>query len=132
VSQLPAILDAVEKFITFFVSTFGVGGTVAVAVTFLLLSFGWRLYQDWRKKQEVNELVAEKERSIQRLAEDNRMWRALFLKQEKGLSDRQIESLIMRGAGLEDGPTTQHALEGEAPLAQRTAGTEPVTHARKG
>ena len=54
----------------------------------------YRIYNDKRRDQEYNLALDEKERTIQRLADQERTWRELFLKEKFNLNDNEIEKII--------------------------------------
>lgn len=77
------------------VAAFGPVGTVLLLLAVVALSAGWRFYQDKRKDREFDLLIAEKDKTIQRLASQERSYRAIFFKEKMGLSEDEIRMLIM-------------------------------------
>jgi len=96
--QLPDedVLDAIGRLFQALVDAYGPVGTLGILVVVVALFTGWRMYQDYRSGKEYRALTAEKERTIQRLAEDNRLWRTLYLKEEHGWTDEQVNQFVLR------------------------------------
>jgi hypothetical protein len=94
--ELPDVLQTVNQLLELLISHFGPWGTIVIIFGALLLAVGLRLYNDWRKDKEVKALIDEKDRTIQRLAESERTYRALFLKEKAGWTDEQVERFIVR------------------------------------
>lgn len=94
--ELPDVLQTVNQLLELLISHFGPWGTIVIVFGALLLAVGLRLYNDWRKDKEVKALIDEKDRTIQRLAESERTYRALFLKEKAGWTDEQVERFIVR------------------------------------
>jgi len=105
------------------IGTLGVAGTLAVAVLLVIASGALKRYNDRRKDRDANAALDEKERSIQRLAEENRMWRALFLKDKCGLSPEEVDRIVLKNE-FPDAPTARRALEGEATKSPRKKSNE--------
>lgn len=93
--DLPEILNAIGGLVEALVAAFGPVGTVILLLAVVALSAGWRFYQDRRKDREFNLLIAEKDKTIQRLASQERSYRAIFFKEKMGLSDEELQMLIM-------------------------------------
>ena len=86
------LVTAVVELLNLLFQRLGVAGTITVFV--LLLAY--RLWGDHRRDKNYNRALDEKERSIQRLANQERQWRILFLKERSGLEEKEIEDLILR------------------------------------
>lgn len=93
--ELPDLLVAVQELLDFLITSFGPWPTVILVVVVISAAFGFRLYNDKRRDREIDMLIAEKDRTIQRIAESERMYRALFLRQQTDWSDEQIERFVM-------------------------------------
>ena len=104
------LLDAIEKLLNMLVSTFGVWPTLFFILMVPLGIVGWKYFQVWRADKETDKALDEKERTIQRLANENRMWRTLMLKEKYGLSDEQIRLLVVQNDPV-DGKTSRENLE---------------------
>jgi hypothetical protein len=100
------------------IGTLGVKGTLAVAVLIVVASAAVKRYNDVRKDRDANAALDEKEKSIQRLAEENRMWRALFLKDKCGMSPEEISRIVLKNE-FPDAPSARKALEGDATKSPR-------------
>lgn len=94
--ELPEFLEAVNRLLELLIGNFGAWPTVALIVVFIIAAFGFRYYNDRRRDREIDLLIAEKDKTIQRLAESERMYRALFLRQQTDWSDEQIEQFILK------------------------------------
>lgn len=108
----PDLIKALTRLLEVMVSSFGALGTIGIFVFLLLVAFLWRRYNDWQKDKTTDALLAEKERTIQRLAEESRNFKILFLKHQLGWTDEQINLFIMKNEFI-DGVTARKALEGE-------------------
>ena len=73
-------LEAIAKLVKALVEIFGVKGFLSFLLLIIVLSIGKRIYNDRRKDNEVNLALDEKDRTIQRLAEDKRLQRILIFK----------------------------------------------------
>ena len=89
------VLNAFSHLIEVFVASFGRIGTVLMFVGMLLVAVAWRLYNDRRKDKEINAAVLEKNRTIRRLAEQERNYRILFFKDKAGWTDEEVERFIV-------------------------------------
>jgi len=94
--DLPEFLRAIEGLLQILLSSFGPWGTIVLITLAVLASFGFRVYNDRRRDKEIDALIEEKDRTIQRLADSERMYRALFLRQQTDWTDDQIERFIMQ------------------------------------
>ena len=92
--DLDAIIKAFTELLKVLIGTFGPLGTAIFLVIFLILSIAWRLYNDRRKDKEISEALKEKDRAIQRLAEDNRVYRIKDL-MSQGWTEDQIEKFVL-------------------------------------
>ncbi len=94
------IIEAVTKLLELLFRVLGVGGTIVVAIVFILLSVAWRIYNDKRKEKEINLALAEKDRTISRLAAQERVWRIQFFKEAKGDDNHHYLVFTGRLVGL--------------------------------
>ena len=90
------ILNAIIQLIEVLIKHFGTLGTIGILVFVLLISIGWRLYNDKKNREESEALLEEKDRTIQRLAEQERSYRALFFKKFAGWEEKDIERFILK------------------------------------
>lgn len=95
----------------------------------LVITGGWKIYNLRRKDREVNLALKEKDRTIQRLAEQERNFRILFFKEKGGWTDEQIKQFVMKNE-FEDVPSARKELEGEQP-AEKGPTTKPSRRSRK-
>jgi len=114
------IIKAATRLVETLVANFGAKGTIAIAVSLLLVAFLWRRYNDWQRDKTTNALLAEKDRTIQRLAEEARNFKILHFKHQLGWTDEQITLFIMKNEFV-DGVTARKALEGESSTVKETA-----------
>lgn len=94
--EIPPILEAVNHLLEQLFSSLGPWPTLFLLVFLALLTFGFRVYQDWRKEQEVDQRIKDKDRTIQRMAAELRMYRAAYFSDVEGWSDEKIERFIFR------------------------------------
>ncbi len=85
----------VKMVLDWLIANYGAGGTVTIFLGACIIWFLFRLYTDWRKDKEVHLTLDEKEKTINRLANDNRELRAMFLKQVLKWSNQDISDLII-------------------------------------
>lgn len=89
------VIEAVTALLKFLFATLGVGGTVAVVIVFIVVATCFRLYNDWKKDKEVNQALAEKDRTIARLAAQERVWRIQDFK-AKGWTEDEIDKYLIQ------------------------------------
>ncbi len=78
------------------IANYGQTGTLLI-VLFILVVIGlWRWYNDWKSEQRVNQLLKEKDITIQRLAKSEREWKILYYKEVLKWSDKQIEQFFIK------------------------------------
>jgi hypothetical protein len=122
-------LDALRNLIQSLVNIFGTWGTIGIIVGLVVISGGWKIYNIWRKDKEVNLALQEKDRTIQRLAEQERNLRVLFFKEKCGWTDEQVDRFIMKNE-FPDVPSARKELEGEQqtpkPEAKKRRGKKDV------
>lgn len=88
-------LAVLKQILELLLQYFGPYGLVGVAFGSCVLIFLYRLYCDYQKRQEVNLALEEKEKSIQRLANEVRMYRATVLKEKFKWSEEEVERLLI-------------------------------------
>ncbi len=89
------MLDAIRKILEIVFNTFGSSGTIFFVILIFFLCFGWRKYNDSRKDKDTNTALAEKERTIQRLSNEVRFWKEVYLSENKGWPPEKIERLLI-------------------------------------
>ena len=92
--DVKGILDAFNGILNTLLNNYGPAGTLAILIGLVVLSFGWRLFTDWRRERKIDRALAEKEETIQRQAKEIRMYRALFFKEKAGWDDNLINKFI--------------------------------------
>ena len=90
------IIEAIIKLLELLFQTLGVGGTFVAIVVAVGASAAWRIYNDKKKEKEIDKAIAEKDRTISRLAAQERAWRIQFFKEAKGWTDEQIDKYIVQ------------------------------------
>lgn len=108
------VIESVVKLLSFLFETLGVAGTIAATVLVVIVSAGWRIYNDRKKEKEINLALQEKDRTITRLAAQERVWRIQFFKESMGWTDEQIEKYILQN-DLPNIPAMRKELEKERP-----------------
>jgi hypothetical protein len=111
------VINALNNLVKSLVAIFGAWGTIGIAAGVLIVTGGWKIYNIRRKDREVNLALKEKDRTIQRLAEQERNFRILFFKEKAGWTDEQIQQFVMKNE-FEDVPSARKELEGESPPAR--------------
>ena len=89
------VINAIANLFNVLVENFGSAGSVIILFILVVAFYSYRLYIDKRKDKYIQALLKEKDRTIQRIAEQERNYRVLFLK-EKGMSDDEIERFVIR------------------------------------
>lgn len=108
------LLNAASHFIDVLVSIFGTRLTGFILVFLFFFSIWYRRWQQNRRDKTYQLLVAEKERTISRLSEENLNYRVLVLKQIAGWSDDQLERFVLHNVIREGVVDTAQALKGES------------------
>lgn len=109
------ILKAITKLVELLLSNYGPWGTLLIFAAFIALGVAYFIYNEHRKEIKTEMLLREKDKTIQRLNEEARLYRTLFFKENLGYTDEQVERLIIRNSGdFEDGPDARRALEKKA------------------
>jgi hypothetical protein len=109
--QTVKAIQLAQEIINALIKYFGPTGTLGIiALGYIIFSIAPRLYADYRKDREINLALEEKEKSIQRLANDNRNWRAIFLKEKLKWSDEEIERLIITNSFENPKEAREHLL----------------------
>lgn|SRR5690554_506968 len=90
------LIDALRALLEALISRFGPGGTILLIGGFFLAFAARRVYLDWRADRLMNQALAEKERSIQRIADQEREWRVYFMMKDGKMTRREAEKIILR------------------------------------
>lgn len=106
------LVTALKGLLAYLISQFGPNGTLILilgAVLFLALR---RLYLDHRADSLTTQALEEKERTIQRIANQERQWRLYFLIKEGNLSRKEAEKLVLQNE-YSTPKESREALEGK-------------------
>jgi uncharacterized membrane protein YccC len=104
-------LQSARELLTLLLDRFGAGGTIALVVVVLLALFAWRRYSDWRTDRMIDRALAEKERTIQRLANQERTWRRFFLTQHLNIPAEEVDRLLLLEGNYQDAKEARTAVE---------------------
>lgn len=107
--DLPEVIKAISALLQLLINAFGPLGSLGIVALAYVAVVGGRIYNDLRKDKEVNMVVAEKERTIQRMANIERDLRVQLLK-ERGWPSGDIERLVIQ-AEFDDPISARNALE---------------------
>ena len=110
-------LDALDKLVHSLVGIFGPWVTLGLVAAVIAITGAWKIWNIKRKDNEVNLALKEKDKTIQRLAEQERNFRILFFMEKCGWSDEQIQQFVMKNE-FEDVPSARKELEGEKSKAE--------------
>ena len=91
----PELLQETGRLLDFLIERFGADKTLWLIIGTVVFLAVRRLYLDWRAERVLNRLLEEKERSIQRVANQERQWRIYFL-MHMGMSREEAERLIVQ------------------------------------
>lgn len=89
------IFQAINELLKTCVELLGYNLTVVLIFLVPSLLFLYKVYNDWTKRREVNLAIKAKDETIQVLAEQNRQFRVIELK-EKGWNDDAINNVVMK------------------------------------
>jgi len=109
VEEVTKLLEALGKLV----------GVLGATQTVLLVAaiIAYSLYRDFRERKHSREVEDEKERTIQRIAEENRTYRRYFFKLQ-GMSIEEIDKMMGEGSR-------------PLPLDSKTIGQLPAKTAKK-
>lgn len=111
------IIDALSRLVQVLIDSFGKIPTIVGILLFLAVAIAWRVYSDKRRDKMIDALIAEKDRTIQRLAESERQFRVHFFKEQAGWSDDEVNLFVMKNE-FQNTPDARRSLE------DREKGTE--------
>lgn len=111
--QFAKILEQLRRLLEVLIQSFGVRGTLILVIAFVVLSIVYRVYRDRRQDRYIKALLEDKDRQIQRLAEQERNYRIHFFKLS-GWTDAEIDQFVMKNE-FSDVPSARRALQGEEP-----------------
>lgn len=116
-------INAITKLAEFLVTHLGVYGLLGVPIGLFL---AW-LFVGWLRSRTESALVAEKEKTIQRLANDNRELRVVVYKEVHKWSDEEVEKFIIRNEHP-DGASTRRELEAQKQPQLASSAATPKGH----
>lgn len=92
------VIKALNEFFQTLANLFGAERLFWFLVILLIASFIWKIWAEKRKDRDTNLALKEKDRTIQRLAAENREHRILIFKKIHGFSDDEIEKFILKNS----------------------------------
>lgn len=117
-SDYAEVINALNNLVKSLVAVFGAWGTIGLIAVILVITGGWKIWNIKRKDREIDLVLEEKDRTIQRLAEQERNYRILFFKEKFGWTDEQVLQFVMKNE-FKDVPSARRELEGETPSAKQ-------------
>jgi hypothetical protein len=111
IDEINEFLPPIEKALNLLVGTFGPWGTVILVALVLATLFFWKVYKDRQADEARNLALAEKERTIQRLANQERTWRRLFMTQVLKLPPDEADKLLLLEGNYENAKEAREAIE---------------------
>lgn len=121
--QFAKILEQLRRLLEVLIQSFGVRGTLILVIAFVVLSIVYRVYRDRRQDRYIKALLEDKDRQIQRLAEQERNYRIHFFKLS-GWTDAEIDQFVMKNE-FSDVPSARRALQGEEPSVKTEEVAQP-------
>jgi hypothetical protein len=106
------LLNAASHFLEVLVSIFGRQITGLILLFLFIFSIAYKRYKIHQNEKSHRAVIEEKERTIQRLAEENRNYRVVILKSVAGWTDDEVDRFVMKDE-FKDGVAARKALEGE-------------------
>jgi hypothetical protein len=76
---------------------YGSNVTLAIILGAPAVFVAIQVWREWRKEADVKLALQEKDRTIDRLASENRMYRVTLFKDKLGWTDEQIERFLIKG-----------------------------------
>lgn len=105
-------MDASGRLLPLFIQSFGAAGTVWLMAGVVTVLGARRLYMDWRTDRHIKRLLKEKERTIQRIANQEREWRIYFVMRDHGMTLEEAQALIAQNNYSTPQESREH-LEGQ-------------------
>jgi len=104
--SLPELAASAE----WLVSTIGVTWTCVLIIFFPCLAFAWWLWVSSRRDRGWEMALGEKEKSLQRIANECRAWRSLYLQKVNGMTEDEVQRHFIENEFM-NGAESRHALE---------------------
>jgi predicted membrane protein len=92
---LKEVLEVLVKLLELLFKYFNPTVVLVLIVAIPLVFFAYKIYTDWIKRKETNEVIKAKDETIQILNEQNRQLRVIQLKNQ-GWDDDAIEAVVMK------------------------------------
>lgn len=87
------LINAITNLISTLVEAFGAKGCIIILAITAIATVIWKIYIHRRKDAAYKALIAEKDRTISRMQDENKVYRIAELKQ-RGWSDADIKKYI--------------------------------------
>lgn len=94
--QDPKVPEGLIPFLDWFYTHYGRWPTLGLIFLLPAGFIGLQIWQHRRKDRSDNAALQAKEDTIQRLAEDNRMYRAVLFKEKFGWTDEKIDAYVVK------------------------------------
>ncbi len=104
------ILNAISHLVEVLVASFGALGTCLLIFAIIAIGFLYLYWQYRKKNKDADELIKEKDRTIQRLANMERELRAMLFCQMSGWSEEKVERIMIRN-DFDDAASAREVLE---------------------
>lgn len=128
-SEWTDLINALSHLIGVLVGVFGLKLTGLILFLLLVGSVAYRRWREYKKDSGWRAVVEEKERTIQRLAEENRNHRIVILKEVAHWTDDEIDRFVMKNE-FKDGVAARKVLEGEEEKTDRLLQQVPPSKER--
>jgi len=86
-------ITAINSLITTLVSIFGIGWTLIIIFATAVGTYFWKWYNNKRKQRYMDKLIEEKDKTIERMADEIRLMRIDFFKRN-GWTDDDIDKYV--------------------------------------
>lgn len=104
------IIDGLLNTVGDIANILGPDNTMIVVIAGFILTFFFKTYQISKKNQDINKALELAEKTVQRLAKENREWKILFFKDKYKWTDKQIKTFFIKGQFV-DASSTRKELE---------------------
>lgn len=90
-------IDALVRLLDLLFRELGADRTMRWLVIAFAGAAAWRFYQNWRQDRYFRKALDEKERTIERLAGQERQWRIYFMNKQGGMSLPRARQIVEEG-----------------------------------
>lgn len=87
------LIEAITNLVQVLLDAFGIWGTLLLILVTTIICFIWRVYQNRRRDRKADLLIKEKDRTIQRMRDENKLLRIVELKR-LGWTDQDIQTYV--------------------------------------